>query len=66
MTQENQMNIVIEEFNKFSKTTLLSKTRMPENVRFPQSGAQNNKGWRMYCSRVGGALNAGKVHLSSG
>jgi len=35
MDQENQMNIVVKEFNKFNKKTLLSKTRMPENVRFP-------------------------------
>jgi len=35
MNQENQMNIVIKEFNKFNKKALLSKTRMPENVRFP-------------------------------
>jgi len=35
MNQENQMNIVVKEFNKFNKKTLLSKTRMPENVRFP-------------------------------
>jgi len=35
MNRENQMNIVIKEFNKFNKNTLLSKTRMPENVRFP-------------------------------
>jgi len=35
MNQENQMNIVIKEFNKFNKNTLLSKTRMPKNVRFP-------------------------------
>jgi len=34
MNQENQMNIVVKEFNKFNKKTLLSKTRMPENVRF--------------------------------
>jgi len=35
MNQENQMNIVIKEFNKFNKNTLLSKKRMPESVRFP-------------------------------
>jgi len=35
MNQENQMNIIIKEFNKFNKMTLLSKTRMPQNVRFP-------------------------------
>jgi len=35
MNKENPMNIVIKDFNKFSKKTLLSKTRMPENVRFP-------------------------------
>jgi len=35
MNQEYQMNIVVKEFNKFNKKTLLSKTRMPENVRFP-------------------------------
>jgi len=29
------MNIVVKEFNKFNKKTLLSKTRMPGNVRFP-------------------------------
>jgi len=34
MNQENQMNIVIKEFNKFNKETLLSKTRLSENVRF--------------------------------
>jgi len=34
MNQENQMNIVIKDFNKFNKKTLLSKTKMPENVRF--------------------------------
>jgi len=63
------MNIVIKEFNKFHKKTLLLKTRMPENVGSadPQGEAQNNKGWRIYCSRVGGAhsVHAGKVHLSS-
>jgi len=40
MNQENQMNIVVKEFNKFNKKTLLSKTRMPENVRFPISKAE--------------------------
>jgi len=35
MNQENQTNIVVKEFNKFNKKTLLSKTRMTENVRFP-------------------------------
>jgi len=35
MNQENQVNSVIKEFNKFNKKTLLSKTRMHENVRFP-------------------------------
>jgi len=35
MNQENPMNILIKEFNTFNKQTLLSKTRMPENVRFP-------------------------------
>jgi len=29
------VRIVIKEFNKFNKKTLLSKARMPENVRFP-------------------------------
>jgi len=35
MNQENQMNIVIKELNKFNKKTLQSKTRMAENVRLP-------------------------------
>jgi len=35
MNRENQMNIVVKEFNKFNKKTLLLKTRMPENGRFP-------------------------------
>jgi len=35
MYQENLMNIVIKEFNRFNKKTLLSNTGMPENVRFP-------------------------------
>jgi len=35
MNQENQMNIVIKEFNRFNIKTLLSKTRIPENVIFP-------------------------------
>jgi len=35
MNQENQMNIVIKELKKINKKTLLSKTRLPENVRFP-------------------------------
>jgi len=35
MNQENLMNIVIKEVKKFNKKTLLSKTKMPENVRFP-------------------------------
>jgi len=35
MNQENQIIIVIKEINKFNKKTLLSKTRMPENVKFP-------------------------------
>jgi len=34
MNKENPMNIVIKDFNKVSKKTLLSKTRMPEKVRF--------------------------------
>jgi len=29
------MNIVIKEFNKFNKKTLLLEARTPENVRFP-------------------------------
>jgi len=35
MNQENQMNIVIKDLNKFNKKTLQSKTRMAENVRLP-------------------------------
>jgi len=69
MNQENQMNIVIKEFNKFNKKTLLSKTRMRVfKIPNPQGGAQSNKVWRIYCSRVGGAnpVHAEKVHLSSG
>jgi len=40
MNQENQMNIVIKEYNKCNIKTLLSKTRMPENVRFPALKAE--------------------------
>jgi len=35
MNQDNHMSVVIKEFNKFNKKTVLSMTRMPENVRFP-------------------------------
>jgi len=69
MNQENRMSIVIKELNKFIKNTGIEdmdtfKQKIPD----PQGGAQNNKGWRIYCSRVGGArlVHAGKVHLSSG
>jgi len=43
MIQENQMNIVIKEFNNFNKKTLLSKTRMSERVRFPILKAELKK-----------------------
>jgi len=37
------MNTVIKEFIKFNNNTLLSKTSMPENVRFPILKAEHKK-----------------------
>jgi len=61
MNQENQMNIVVKEFNKFNKKTLLLKTRMREHVKKQQRMLSN-------CSQIGGVhpVHPGKVLLPSG